>query len=44
MEELENAERLVREWETYVSRAQALLADLEQVRHEQAAAIVRRCC
>jgi hypothetical protein len=43
MEELENAERLVREWETYVSRAQALLADLEQVRHEQAAAIVRRC-
>jgi hypothetical protein len=43
MEELENTERLVREWETYVSRAEALLADLEQTRHDQAAAIVRRC-
>ena len=43
MEEFENAEHLVRDWETYVARAEALLADLEQKRHDQAAAIVRRC-
>ena len=43
MEELEKAERLVREWETHVSRAEALLADLEQTHRGQAAAIVRRC-
>jgi hypothetical protein len=43
MEELETAERLVREWAIYVDRAEALLADLERARHDQAAAIVRRC-
>ena len=43
MEELETAELLVREWEIYVSRAEALLADLEQTHRDQGAAIVRRC-
>jgi len=43
MEELERVERQVREWETYVARAQALLTDLEQADRDRAAAIVRRC-
>ena len=43
MEELETAELLVREWEIYVSRAEALLTDLEQTHRDQGAAIVRRC-